>query len=278
MTTRRNQKKEIYDSAKRGHPALEEIKVLLKYRDLIKQLVQRDIVTRYKRSVLGVAWTMLNPLGTMLILTVVFTKVFSQTESYPVFILSGLIAWNFFSQATNASMSGMLWGSSLFTRIFLPRTSFVIAAIGTGVVNMLLSLVPLFIIMLVIRVTIYNTIILLPLAILIMAIFSLGVGLLLSAYVLFFPDIGEMYPIVLTAWMYLTPIIIPEEILAKIGNGLLLKLNPLYYLIKLFRMCVYYGEWPNYMDVIVPVLISLVVLALGWLVFTKNADRFAYYI
>ena len=139
----------IYDSAKRGSAALEELRGIFQYRDLVLQLVRRDIVTRYKRSVLGIAWTMLQPLGMMLILTLVFSTLFSSVRGYPTYILSGLIAWTFFSQTTSAIITHTVWGGELFRRIYLPRTSFAVSSVGTGLVNIGLSLVPLFVIMLI---------------------------------------------------------------------------------------------------------------------------------
>ncbi|MBP9041852.1 MAG: ABC transporter permease, partial [Anaerolineaceae bacterium] len=124
-----------YDSRNRGNFIFEETRNLFKYRELIMQLVRRDLVSRYKRSFLGVAWTMLNPLGTMLILTLVFSHLFKSVSSYPVFILSGLIGWNFFSQATTAALSQNVWGGSLLHKVYMPRTVFTVSAIGTGVVN-----------------------------------------------------------------------------------------------------------------------------------------------
>src|SRR5512136_2399810 len=96
-------RKPVYDSAAQISPALEEFREIHRYRYLIGQLIRRDILSRYKRSVLGVAWTMLNPLGTMIVLSIVFSQLFKSVESYPAYLLSGLIAWNFFAQATNAS-------------------------------------------------------------------------------------------------------------------------------------------------------------------------------
>ena len=143
------QYKEIYDSANSPGPAVEEIKAVLRNKDLMAQLIKRDLVTRYKRSVLGVAWTMLNPLGTMLILTFVFSNFFkSAVPHYPVYILSGLLVWNFFSQGTNAAISGLVWGGSLLKRIYIPSTVFGVSAIGTALVNLILSLVPLLLVML----------------------------------------------------------------------------------------------------------------------------------
>ena len=278
MENKQNNQKEIYDSSKRVHPAWEELRGVLRYKDLIFQLIRRDLVSRYKRSVLGVAWTMLNPLGTMLILTIVFSRVFGQIESYPVFVLTGLIVWNFFSQTTQHCMSSTLWGSGLFKKIYLQRTSFIISSVGTGIVNLLISLVPLLIIMLFTGVPIQPSVIMLPIVILLLSIFSLGVGLLLSAYSVFFPDIAEMYTIILMAWMYLSPVIIPEETLAGIMNGLILKINPLYYLIKLFRLALYEGIFPPTSLLLLAAGISLAMLITGWLVYTKKSDKFAYYV
>jgi ABC-type polysaccharide/polyol phosphate export permease len=97
---------------------------------------------------------MLNPLGTMLIMTFVFSNLFKSVQSYPVYILSGLIAWNFFAQGTNAAMSGLVWGGSLMQRIYLPRTIFGVSAIGTALVNLLLSIIPLLLVMVITQTTI----------------------------------------------------------------------------------------------------------------------------
>ncbi len=270
--------KEIYDSSKRGHTAWEELKGVLRYKDLIFQLIRRDLVSRYKRSVLGIAWTMLNPLGTMLVMTIVFSRVFSTTKSYSAFILTGLIVWNFFSQTTQHCMDSTLWGSGLFKTIYLPRTSFIVSSIGTGIVNFIISLVPLLIIMLFTGVPIKLSAIMLPVVLLLLSFFSLGIGLLLSAYSVFFPDIAEMYTIVLMAWMYLSPVIVPEEILASILNGWIIKINPLYYLIKLFRSVVYEGLFPSLSLFLSAAGISLTMFIIGWLVFTKKSDKFSYYV
>jgi hypothetical protein len=105
--------KPVYDSARQSNPALTELKELSNYWYLLKQLVRRDILTRYKRSALGVAWTMLNPLGTMLIMSFVFSNLFHTVGNYSIYLLSGLLVWNFFAQSTSAAMSGLVWGGSL---------------------------------------------------------------------------------------------------------------------------------------------------------------------
>ncbi|MDT8382703.1 MAG: ABC transporter permease [Brevefilum sp.] len=268
----------IYDSAKRKHPAIEELKALWQYRDLVYQLVRRDIVARYKRSVLGVAWTMLNPLGIMLVMTFVFSQVFSRVESYPAYLLTGLICWNMFNQSTSFAMNSMVWGSKLLQQIYLPNTSFVVSTILANMVNFLLSLIPLFVIMLITGVPIKWTAVLLPIAMVLISAFSLGVGLLMSTLAVFFPDVAEIYPVILRAWMYMTPIIVPVDVLEKLLNGWVLRLNPLYYIVNIFRHMIYYGSMPSFQQMLIATLISFGTLIFGWIFFSKRADKFSYHV
>jgi ABC-2 type transport system permease protein len=268
----------IYDSSKQRNSAIEELRSLFRYRDLIFQLIRRDIVTRYKRSFLGILWTMLNPLGTMLILSVVFSRLWNMQGTYSAYIMTNLIAWNFFSQTTAASLNAMLWGSSLFQRIYLPRTSFVVSTIGTGIVNTLLALVPLIFIFLITRAPLHVTILLLPIPMFLLAAFSLGIGLILSTFVAFFPDIAEMYPILLTAWMYLTPIIYPENLLKDVLGGWILRLNPLFPVIKVFRLVIYDGQVPTLTQWGLAAGIALGTLLIGWILFTQKSKSFAYHV
>lgn len=269
-------KKPVYDSAAQISPALEELREVRKYHYLVGQLVRRDILSRYKRSFLGVAWTMLNPLGTMIILSIVFSQLFKSIESYPAYILSGLIAWIFFAQTTNASMSGLVWGGSLLQRIYLPRTIFGVSAIGTGLVNLTLSIVPLVLVMLFTSTPIRLSIVFLPISILVLACFALGFGLIISTIAVYFPDVAEMYQIILTAWMYLTPIIYPEEIIPKTLLSLIQHFNPMYSIIRLFRMPIYFGRFPTLEEFLPAFLWSSGILIVGWFFFTAKSDEFAY--
>jgi ABC-2 type transport system permease protein len=268
----------VYDSASKLSAGLEEVRQVVRYRDLVYQLVRRDILTRYKRSVLGVAWTMLNPLGTMVVLALVFSQLFGGTHGYAAYVLSGLIAWTFFSQTTSAAMYSIVWGSSLMHRIYLPRTVFAISSIGTGLVNLVLSLVPMVVVMAIADVPLRASVVFLPAAMLLLALFSLGVGLLLSTLAVYFPDVAEMYQIVLLAWMYLTPIIYPENIIPESYRFWMFNLNPLYHLIKLFRLPLYEGMTPSPVRVGSALAVSLGMLLLGWFVFTRKAKDFSYHV
>ena len=268
----------IYDSARRMNPAVDELREVIRYRDLVLQLVRRDVLTRYKRSLLGVAWTLINPLGMMIVLTLVFSQVFrfGGTQEYPVFVLSGLLAWTFFSQTTTAAMVNLVWGGGMLNRIYIPRASFALAAIGTGLVNIIISLVPLLLVMVVTGVPVHLSFLFLPVPILFLAAFSLGLGLLLSTVAVYFPDVKEMYQIVLTAWMYLTPIIYPVEVIPEAYRTLITTLNPMYHLVELFRIPILPGRFPTLEETLPAFLIALVTLVAGWWAFSQKADEIAY--
>ncbi|MGQ9846763.1 MAG: ABC transporter permease [Bacteroidales bacterium] len=267
-----------YDSASRGSPPLEELREVTRYRNLILQLTRRDVTTRYKRSVLGIAWTMLNPLGMMVVLTIAFSHIFRfETEyGYPAYVLSGLLAWNFFSQSTTAAMVNLVWGGGLLHRIYIPRTSFALAAIATGLVNLLLSIIPLLVINLISGVPIRPSLLFMPIPMFLLAAFALGVGLLISTFAVYYPDVAEMYGIALYGWMYLTPVIYPISILPDTLRFWITHLNPMYYFLEIYRAPIYYGKLPTAEIFIPAVLIAVITIVIGWVVFTYKSDEFSY--
>lgn len=266
-----------YDSSRHGLLALDELREVLRYRNLFFQFVRRDVVTRYKRSVLGVAWTMLNPLGMMLVLTVAFSQIFRfNTPNYPAYVLSGLLVWNFFSQTTTMSMTTLVWGGGLFKRIYMPRSIFALSSMGTGLVNLVLALVPMVLIMLFTGTPIRWTLLFLPVPILFLVMFALGVGLILSTVAVYFPDVSEMYQIILTAWMYLTPIIYPASMLPDRLRFWLEWFNPMYRIVHLFRLPLYDGRLPTWGEFWPTMILSLFICVAGWIIFTRKSDEFAY--
>ncbi len=268
--------KPIYDSARSRLPLVEEFRDLIRYRDLLLQLISRNIKTRYKRSALGILWTMLSPLLMMLALTFVFSEIFRfKTTHYAAYALAGLSLWNFFAQTTTGAMSELIWGGSLMNRIYLPRAVFAVTALGTGLVNLLLSLVPLFLIMIVTGVPIRPAVLILPLPIILTAMFALGVALFLSRVAAYFADVIEMYQILLMIWMYLTPVIYPKEIIPK--NLLwLFNLNPMYHLLEIFRAPLHVGWFAGVKTMAAATVAAVLTLAFGWWYFSRKADELAY--
>ena len=271
-----NYAEEVYDSARLRHPLIEELLALYKYRSLVQQFVSRTIKTRYKRSVLGVLWTLLNPLMMMVVLTVVFSHIFKfAIEHYPIYVLSGLILWSFFSHTTSTAMGEMIWSGSLMNRIYVPKTVFAVSAIGVGLVNILISLVPLLLITLILGVRLTPAILVLPFSILLLGLFALGIGLILAAAAVYFADILPVYEVVLTIWMYATPIIYPVDAIPP-NFAWVLKLNPLYYLIQVFRTPIYDGVLPDPQVWLIAVSVSLVTFIIGGLIFTWKSNEYAY--
>jgi ABC-type polysaccharide/polyol phosphate export permease len=268
----------VYDSGARPSPVLEELQALVRYRDLIVQLIARSVKTRYKRSVLGVAWTMINPLLTMLVLTLVFSQLFRfPARTYALYVLSGLLAWNFFAQTTTAAMGDLVWSGGLIGRIFVPKSAFAVAAVGTGLVNLALALVPFGLIAWGLGQPLPATALLLPLPVACLAFFSLGVGLAISALAVYFPDVMPTYEVLLTAWMYLTPVIYPIDLVPE-GLRAVLRLNPLFHLVTAFRALVYEGRIPDASTLGLALVTSLATLILGWWVFTRRAREYAYHV
>lgn len=266
----------IYDSEAIRYPALNELRELWRYRDLLRLLVSNSIKTRYKRSTLGVIWTLLNPLLTTLVLTIAFSQLLRfEVKNYPIYLLTGLLFWNFFAQTTTQAMNTLIWGSSLLKRIYVPRTIFAVSVIGNGLVNYLLALIPLGVVMLVMRHPFYPTLLLLPFAILLMAMFTLGLALFLSTLAVFFVDIVDMYGILLTAWFYLTPIIYPLSVVPE-RFAPIINLNPMTTMLELFRSLIFAGELPSPVTIGVAVVLAVFSLTIGWVVFTQKVDEFAY--
>ncbi|GAB4524000.1 MAG: ABC transporter permease [Anaerolineales bacterium] len=266
----------FYDSAAVRSPAVQELRELWRYRDLLQLLISNSIKTRYKRSALGVLWTLLNPLLTTIVLTVALSQLFRfRLENYPVYLLSGLIAWNFFSQTVTQVMSTLIWGSRLMKRIYVPRTVFPISVVGNGLVNLVLALIPLVVIMVFVHQPLRWTLWLLPPTILLLSMFTIGLSLLLATLAVYFVDLVEMVKILLMAWFYLTPIIYPLEVVPP-KYAWLIKLNPMSYFVEMFRGMIYNGSLPTTWHLTIAVVASVIVLLAGWMIFTKKANEFAY--
>jgi ABC-type polysaccharide/polyol phosphate export permease len=266
----------VYDSAKRPSPFWGELVELLRYGGLARLMVGNTIKTRYKRSSLGVIWTLLNPLLSMVVLTIAFSTFFrSSLEHYPVYVLSGLIFWNFYTQTTTYAMNSLVWGGGLLKRIYLPRTIFAVTAVGNGLVNLAISFIPLVLIMLALGHPFYLTWWIMPLSILLLAMFSLGAALFFSILAVFFTDVLDMYQVGLQALFFLTPIMYPQEILPPTLKWYL-TLNPLYSLLEMFRAPVYFGILPSPLTIAAAGGAAIAVLCLGWWAFTRKADELGY--
>lgn len=264
-----------YDSKQHLAPVVQELLELWRYRDLALQLAARNLKVRYQHSLLGVGWTVLSPLLTTAVLSIVFMTLFRQAEPhYPAYLLSGLLLWNFFVQTTSTMAAEMVGGSELWKRIYAPKTVYTLATLATGLVHLVLALVPLLALMLILRIPIGVATLTAIFPILCVALFTLGVGLLLAACATRFRDVIDLYQVASGAWLYLTPVIYPRSIVPEAYQWLL-ALNPMTWFIESFRLPMLQNGVPPPAILGLTGTVALVTAMLGYWIFTRVTDGLA---
>ena len=256
---------------------------IYRYRDLIFALVARELKVRYRRSAIGFAWTMLQPLLTMLVLQVVFSSLFrfrleEGSNNYPVYALAGILFWNFFSQSIVASMNSLKGNSPILRKLPVPKEVFPLATVISGVINLCLALVPLLLILVVTRHPLTPSLLFLPVSILLAALFTLGAGLLLSPLAVFFSDVVEMIGVLLSILMYLTPVFYPMTILKNSPYLPLVRFNPVRSILEVFRDPIFRSKVPPLSHLSVSLGIALAALLIGIYAFRRSSDRIPFYI
>ncbi len=255
-----------------------EFFAIVRYKELLRNLVARDIKVRYKRSILGFLWVMLNPLLMMLILSMVFSELFKvTTKNYTTYLLSGLILWGFFSQSTSASVVSLLSNSNLIKKIFIPKAIFPLSVILSASINLLFSLVPLFLIMYITGTPVGPNFYLLPVIIILVGLFSFGISLVVSTLTVFFHDTIYIYEVLLMAWMYMTPIFYPESVVPK-EFLFIFHLNPFYYFMNTFRGALYLDVSHMLENLLYGTLYSVAAFFVGWFIYNRNKDKLVYYL
>lgn len=249
-----------------------------KYRFLIRQLVSRDFKTKYKRSVLGVMWSFLNPLLTMCVQYVVFSTIFkSDIKNFPTYLIIGTVTFNFFSEACGMSLMSILGNAHLITKVYMPKYIYPLTRTLSSGVNLLISLIPLVLVCLFTGVHFRKSVFLALLFLVCVFIFSLGLGMILASSMVFFRDTQFLWNVMNMIWMYITPIFYPETILPE-NLRFVLQINPLYHYIKNIRLCVIDGISPEPIAYVQCFLIAFTMLFIGSLVFKKTQDRFVLYL
>lgn len=266
----------VFDSSLRRPPFLEEIRESWRLRELIILWTGRNIKLRYKRSVLGILWTLLEPLMLMTILSVVFSQIFRfQIEHYPIYLLSGLLLFDFFSRSTVQIVDEVIASEGLANRIYVPRTVFAVSTILSYLVSWSIALIPLLAIMLFLGHPITPAMLTIPAGMLLTGLFALGVGLLVATLGASFHDIKLTYQVLLTAWFYATPIIYPLDIVPEEFHRWF-ALNPLVYLCSTVRDPAFLGTPASGTTWLVALTLSLGMLLVGWWVFTSGRKAFEY--
>lgn len=250
---------------------------LIKYRYLIKVLVVRDIKTKYRRSVLGVLWSLLNPLLMMIITSMVFSTLFRfDVPNYILYLLVGQVVFTFYSESTNFAMWSILGNGALLKKVYIPKYLFPFSRVISSCVNLLFTIPAVIIMMLYTEADLNWTFIYLLMPIFLMLLFCIGVGLLLSALVVYFRDIAHFYGVLLTGLNYATPIFYPENIVPA-EYSMLLEYNPLYYYVQAFRQVLWQGQIPELDLIMTCAAMSVSALMIGIVVFRKLQNEFVLY-
>ncbi|WP_373766822.1 ABC transporter permease [Glaesserella sp.] len=248
--------------------------------ELLKQLIVRDIKLKYRRSYLGYLWSILNPLVMMMVLVTVFSNLFGRFDipNYPLYIISGQIMFGLMTEATNMSVGSIIGNANLIKKTYVPKYIFTVSKVGSSLVNTLFSLGALLIVMVITQADFSWNLLLVPFVLLQVFIFSLGLGMFLSAAAVFFRDIQYLWGVFVSMWLYLTPIFYPVNIIPEEYQSLYKGLNPMYWYLEQFRDIVLYARLPDISSTLMGFGLAFLVLFIGSWYFNKKQDEFILYI
>lgn len=258
---------------------LTELKELKRRSFLLYYLTARDFKVKYRRSVLGILWSVLNPLLMMFVVSAVFSYVFRQDiKSFPVYLILGQVVFNFLSESTNLAMNSVLGAAPLIKKVYIPKYIFPFEKVLFSFVNFLISFIAVAIVLIIYQVPLSFTAFLLPLLMLYLFLFCLGIGLLLSSVAVLFRDIVHLYGVIITAWTYLTPIFYPVTALEGTFMRQVMEFNPMFHYVDYMRQIILYHSVPSLTENLICIGFAVLFLAIGVFAFKKNQDKFILYI
>lgn len=247
----------------------------MKYKDLLIELVKREIKARYKQSILGYAWVILVPVLNLIVLTVVFSyfiRIPTGNVPYIVFLFTGLVPWTFTANSISLATQSVISNSSLITKIYLPREIFPIATILSKMVDFLLTCLVLVVLLIIFGISFKSTMLFIPVIFFFHFLLILGISFFLSATNVFFRDVENVIGVFLTIWMYITPVLYPQELIPPTFVPFF-NLNPMMPIIDSYRNTVLYGVMPAWPSFIYAACASIVIFVLGYKFF-KNRSRY----
>lgn len=254
------------------------LRTIKNYSPLVEELIKRDLKLKYRRSVLGYLWSLLNPVIMMVILSFVFSHAFKTDMAYfPLYVISGNVLFSFFNEGTNVAMRSIVDNSALIKKVYIPKFIFPITSVLSSFVMMSFSLVAILGVIVVLKVPFRVEMLLFPIPLLFELLFSMGVGLILSALSVYFRDINHLYSLLTLAWMYATPVFYPVDALPEdVAN--VIYFNPMFYYIDFFRSVVMHGEVPGLQTWAICAGVGILFFTFGLLVFRKMQRNFILYL
>lgn len=245
---------------------------------ILRSLVLKDFKLKYRRSALGVLWSVLNPLLMMIVLTAVFSTVFRfQIENFALYLILGQTLFGLMSDATSGAMSSIIDSASLIKKIRINKILFPLEKVAFALVNFVISLIAVVAVMVFFQVVPTLNLLFLPLLLLYVFAFSLGLGLLIAALSVFFRDVMHLWSVVLTAWTYATPLFYPIEILPDFLAPLM-QFNPMYHYVTYFREIALWGMTPSLEQNLICIGFAAAALVLGYVVFRAKEKKFILYV
>ena len=247
-------------------------------RELIWALAVKELEVRYKRSFLGFLWALLNPLLMMIVLTMVFSTLMQATiQHYPIFLMSTLLPWTFFSQSLSYSADSVVNNGDLLKKVYVTKSVFPLAAVLSNIINFLLSMIPLVLLLVFFRFPFYWTWVYLFVPFLSLAFFTLGCSFFFAMVNVFFRDMAHILQVILSAWYFFCPIIYPLDLVPSRYHTLF-RLNPVAYPLNGFRMAIYYGLLPTPQSMAMSLGTGLLTLFIGYRLFVKYQDTLVFYV
>src|SRR5437016_5460507 len=270
--------KQYLGLAASGAPMGELLRDTYRYRELIWALALKELRVRYKRSVLGFLWALLNPALLMVVLTLVFGTIMRfSIDHYAVFLLSMLLPWTFFSQSLAYSVESIVGNGDLLKKVRVAQLVFPVAAVVSNIINFLLSLLPLMLLIVLMRFPLHWTWIYLPVPMLGLFLFTLGTAFFFATINVFYRDVSHIVQILLSAWFYFSPVIYSLDFVSSKYRWLF-RINPMLYVLNGFRLAVYYGMLPSLKSVGMSLACGIIALIVGFAVFRRYQNSFVYYV
>ncbi len=239
---------------------------------VIRELTSREIKRRYARSKLGIVWSVLNPLLSMTVISLVFSQIFDRMENYPIYYLSGSILWHMFTTATNAAMTTLVDNKTMLIKMRLPMQIFILARVYTAFVNFLYSLIAYAAMIIVFRVIPDWKIIFMPVIVFFLLLFALGISYILATAYVFFGDVKHLYTVVLTLWMYLSALFYPIDRLGGFVKNVVMS-NPIFNYIDCLRCLVLQHSFPPTWEIVRIMVWGVAVYVIGHFVFARNMNK-----
>ena len=246
---------------------------LKQYFFVLRQLVSRELKRKYARSYLGILWSVLNPMLSMAVLSMIFSTMFKKSiQNFPIYYLTGLIIWQLFSTATSTSITTLVDNRQLLLKVKLSKETFVLARVFTAVANFGYTFIAYIIMLFVFKIKFNPYMLLLPIDVIFLTLFSIGMAYILCTCYVFFADINHLYSVVLTLWMYMSAIFYPIDSV-PVSMQLIIGYNPMFSYINFARDCVLNAKLPDVTDFTQIAAWGIVSFAIGTYVFKKNENK-----